>query len=258
MGTYLTEDQITRAQAELALIYALPYASNLVGTAWEQILADIKGGVRIPIRDNRPRPDFTANEGGQTVNYSVKTEGLRLTKGRSHARAFLGYYEDFIVARPKVDELFAPGEAIANLGTDELGAKVLTYYNEKIVKRYQWNVISFLLRLNEREFIYWEERPPALYDPTDYWWQDSGKATGDNRNVNGYPHHISRHTAPLPRAKFKFTSGGKQFYVLYRIPLDADVWTIDVDRTLTTQELRDALRQWLYAQKRIEGHDLAT
>lgn len=68
MGTYLTEDQITQAQGELALIYALPYASNLVGTAWEQILADIKGGVRIPIRDNRPRPDFTANEGGQTVN----------------------------------------------------------------------------------------------------------------------------------------------------------------------------------------------
>jgi hypothetical protein len=113
LGTYLTEDQITRAQAELALIYALPYASNLVGTAREQILADIKGGVRIPIRDNRPRPDFTANEGGQTVNYSVKTEGLRLTKERSHAHAFLGYYEDFIVARPKVDELFAPGEAIA-------------------------------------------------------------------------------------------------------------------------------------------------
>jgi len=79
LGAYLTDEQITKAQAELSLIYALPYASDLAGTAWEQVLADIKGGTRIPIRDNRPRPDFTAVEDGVQINYSVKT-GYHPTK----------------------------------------------------------------------------------------------------------------------------------------------------------------------------------
>jgi len=84
--------------------------------------------------------------------------------------------------------LFQPGETIVDLTADELGAKVLQYYNERIVERYQWNVISFLLRLNSQEFIYWEDRPPAIYNPSDYWWQESGRATGNNRNINGFPH----------------------------------------------------------------------
>lgn len=258
MGTYLADEQIARAQKELSLMYALPYANDLVGTAWEQILADIKGGQRVPIRDNRPRPDFIVQENGVQTNYSVKTESLRLSGKRLHAHAFLGHHEDFIVARPKVDELLQSGETIASLDADELGSKVLAYYNNHIVKRYNWSVISFLLRLNGQEFIYWEDRPPTIYDPGDYWWQDSGRATGQNRNVNGFPQSVRRHVTPLPRAKFKFTSGGKQFYILYQIPWDADTWTITVDRTLTTQELRDALRQWLAAKKRVNGQDPIT
>jgi len=253
LGNYLTAEQIARAQEELSLIYALPYANDLVGTAWEQILADIKGGQWLPIRDNRPRPDFTTQENGVRVNYSVKTEGLRLSKKRSHARAYLGHHEDFIIARPKIDDLLQAEETIANLDANDVGAKVLDYYNDQIVKRFDWTVISFLLRLNAREFIYWEERPPTIYNPTDYWWQDSGRATGQNRNVNGFPHSVSQRTTPLPRAKFKFTSGGKQFYILYRIPQDADIWTITVGHTLTTQDLRAAIRQWLEAKRRVNG-----
>ncbi len=44
MGTYLTDTQIKRAQEELRIVYAMPYASSLVGPAWEQILAILKGG----------------------------------------------------------------------------------------------------------------------------------------------------------------------------------------------------------------------
>ena len=213
------------------------------------------------MRDNRPRPDIVVKEGHKDTNYSVKTEGLKTGSGRYYATDFLGYEEDLIVARPKVDELLAKGESIATLSADELGAKVLQYYNEAIVKKYKWDVIAILLRINSREFIrefiYWEERPPALYKPSGYWWKESGKATGSNRNINGYPKAVKPDTKPLPRAKFKWTSGGKQFYVLYKIPHDADAWTI-APIELTLSEVRSALKEKLKAKKRIRGQESAT
>lgn len=263
MGTYLTEVQIERAKEELALVYALPYASDLMGTAWEQILADVKGGIWTDMRDNRPRPDFHVPAAGGRVNYSVKTEGLRPSGQRSRAAEYLGYREDFIVARPKVDQLLQAGESIDTLSSDDLGAKVLEYYNEHLVGRYEWHVISFLLRLDLRparnacEFLYWEERPPAIYDPRDFWWRESGRATGGNRNINGFPMTVQRDASKLPRAKFKWTSGGKQFYVLYTIPRDADVWTVNIVK-LGLPEIRNALRELLRTRKRILGLDEAT
>jgi hypothetical protein len=261
MGRYLTDSQIERVRDDLALVYALPYASDLVGTAWEQILADAKGGVRIDIRDNRPRPDFVVQGDDGQANYSVKTEGLRLTSNRSRAADFVGRYEDFIVARPKVDELFSTNESIADMGPDELGAKVLQYYNERIVERFHWDVISFLLRIRHpggrREFIYWEESPPAVYEPSQYWWQESGKARGGDRNINGYPWSVRPDTRPLPRATFKWTSGGKQFYVLYRIPADADIWAIEPLK-LSLDEVREALRRLLRQKQRVLGQPPAS
>lgn len=203
MGTYLTDEQIARAREGLMLAYALPYASDLVGTAWEQILADIKGGFWTGKRDNRPRPDFYTLENGAQINYSVKTEGLRPASARQSASDFLGYHEDFIVARPKVDDLLQPDESIRSLSADELGAKVLSYYNQELIARYEWHVIAYLLRVGVREFIYWEERPPKRYAAEAYWWIDSGRATGSNRNINGYPLSVARTHVPLPRATFK-------------------------------------------------------
>ncbi len=253
MGTYLTDEQIARCRTELSLVYSLPYSSDLIGTAWEQILAEVKGGVWIAMRDNRPRPDlYVTLPNGTRLNYSVKTEGLRVSAERRTAADFLGYHEDFIVARPKVDDLLAPGEAIATLSADQLGAKVLQYYNDQIVRRYEWHLISFLLRVENRDFIYWEEKPPVVYNPADYWWRDSERATGRNRNINGYPRSVRPDQDPLPRAKFKWTSGGKQFYVLYTIPPDSDTWTVDPVE-LTLEEVREALREKLRAKKRILG-----
>lgn len=257
MPRYLTAEQIAKAREQLALVYSLPYAIDLVGTAWEQILAEIKGGTWTEMRDNRPRPDIVVMEGGRPTNYSVKTEGLRITQERPDARAFLGHHEDLIVARPKVDELLHEGESIAALSADELGTRVLTYYNQQIVRRFNWDVIAILLRVGNREFVYWEERPPAIYVPTDYWWRDSRRATGANRNVNGYPTTVVQARMPLPRAKFKWTSGGKQFYVLYQIPRDADVWGIEPVQ-LTLSEVREALREKLRAKKRILGQSEVT
>ena len=273
MGNYLTDEQIERAKEQLSVLYAMPYANDLLGTAWEQILADIKGGKWTMQRDNRPKPDLVVRErgietnysveaeGGVETNYSVKTEGLRVTSTRKHAADFLGHQEDIIVARPKVDDLFGEKESVATMGVNELGTMVLKYYNEQIVSKYKWHVIAFLLRLDlgqeSREFIYWEERPPAIYNPDDYWWQDSGKATGSNRNINGYPRSVSPETKRLPRAKFKWTSGGKQFYVLYEIPRNADIWAID--RTdLTLDEVQEALRELLRRKQRTLGQDSAT
>ena len=244
----MTDEQIERVREELALVYALPFSSDLIGTAWEQILAEVKGASWTGIRDNRPRPDLIAIEDGQTVNYSVKTEMLKVSRARATAEAFLGYHEDFIVARPKVDELLSEGESITGLSPDELGALVLRYYNERIVQKNEWHAISFLLRLPSREFIYWEERPPTLYVPSDYWWMESGRATGGNRNINGYAHSVHPEASPFPRAKFKWTSGGKQFYVLYQIPDNSDIWSVDVT-PLEMEEVREALRSKLESRK---------
>ncbi|MFH1742066.1 MAG: hypothetical protein ABIH23_23940 [bacterium] len=257
MGTYLTDEHIERIKEELSLVYALPYANDLVGTAWEQILAGVKGGTWTDLRDNRPRPDFVVRVENREINYSVKTEGLRPTSERRRAIDFLGTHEDLIVARPKVDELLGEGESIDALSADSLGAKVLEYYNEHIVRKFRWDVISILLRIGSREFIYWEESPPALYNPADYWWKESGRATGSNRNINGYPQTVARDSHTLPRAKFKWTSGGKQFYVLYEIPPNADTWDINPIQ-LTLEEVRAALREKLRAKKRILGQESAT
>ena len=76
MGTYLTDDQIERIREALSIVYSLPYAADLVGTAWEQIFADIKGGIWTQKRDKRAQPDFYVQQGDQRINYAVKTEAL--------------------------------------------------------------------------------------------------------------------------------------------------------------------------------------
>ena len=257
MGKYLTKEQIDRAKLELTLLFALPFAKDLFGTAWEQILADIKGGVWTGKRDNRPKPDLYVDTSKGRVNYSLKCEGLRTRRGRPNAASFLGAKMDFIIARPKVDELLTRAQTIAGLKPSALGALVLRYYNEQIVARYQWNVLSFMVPVDTDEFIYWEENPPRIYDPTQYWWRDTGKATGSNRNIAGYPLKVSPETKPLPASSFRWTSGGKQFYAVYEIPTDADVFKVE-RVTLTRDELRVAIEEKLRQKKRIAGHPRAT
>jgi hypothetical protein len=254
MGRYLTDEQLALIQDELSLLYSLPYAIDLVGTAWEQVLARAKGGVWTGKRDNRARPDVTTGEGEEQVRYSVKTEALRVTRDRARAADFLGRKEDLIVARPKVDELLGDPRTLSGMPADELGSLVLRFYNDRIVRHYKWDVISILLRVGNTEFIYWEERPVPLYDPPAYWWRDSDRATGGNRNINGYPLSVARDTdlGALPRARFKWTSGGKQFYVLYDIPKDADLLVIS-PLQLTREEIRQALQTKLVEKLRAAG-----
>jgi len=257
LGKYLSDSQIQKAQRELSLLYSLPYAIDLVGTTWEQILSDLKGGTWTHKRDNRARPDLVVEENGKPTNYSVKTESLRTTDERVRAEDFLGTHEDLIVARPKVDEYFGDKDSIDKLKPDKLGGMVIRYYNEMIVRKFEWHVLSILLRVDTREFIYWEERPPVRYKPEDYWWLDSGRATGTNRNINGYPKSVKKTVKPLPRAKFKWTSGGKQFYILYEIPQDADCWKID-PAPLSRDEILEALHKKLLQKKRSLGLPPAT
>ena len=252
MGTYLTDAQIDRIREDLELVYSLPYSGDLVGTVWEDILADVKGGATTTKRDNRPRPDIIVPGAEKPENYSIKTEALRATRERATAVSFLGTTEDLIVARPQVDLMLPAGASIASLSADQLGSLVLTYYNERIVQAYEWDVISILLRLNGTEFLYWEERPAPQYLPGQYWWRDSGRAAGSNRNINGYPKSVLPSGPRLPSALFKWTSGGKQFYVRYRIPEDADIWTINV-RRLTMGEIKRALREYPEIPEALAG-----
>jgi hypothetical protein len=256
MGKYLTDDQITKARQELTILFALPFAKDLFGTAWEQILADVKGGVWTGKRDNRPNPDFYVLKDATPLNYSVKCEGLKASGVRPNAQSFLGYKMDFIIARPKVDELLPEGQTLATPSATELGGLVLRYYNEQIVTRYQWHVLSFMVPVSTGEFIYWEEAPPKVYDPAQYWWQDTGKATGSNRNIAAYPLAVSK-DGPLPASSFRWTSGGKQFYAVYEIPKDADVFAVDKVQ-LTREELWSAIESKLKEKKAKQGLAPAT
>lgn len=145
------------------------------------------------------------------IRYSVKTESLdhAISKKRKAAKDFLGYREDLIVARPPVDELLNENE-LHSLVASELGARVLTAYNT--IASQNWDRISILLRLQRREFIYWEIDPP-IYDS----------------------HKYNIITTPRP-AQFKWTSRGSQFYVLYEIPANADILQIE-PRPFTLDEL---------------------
>ena len=267
MGTYLSDQQIERIRRELTIVFSLPYATDLFGTAWEQILADAKAGVWTGKRDNRPNPDiYVPLPGGTRKNFSVKCEHLKARPGRrvgkvngpsrADAAGFRGDKMDFIIARPKADELLGGGETVANLDATALGSLVLRYYNEQIVQRYEWHALSFVAPVvfteepDRIEFVYWEEEPPTIYNTADYWWQDTGRATGSNRNIAGYPHTVARGTQPLPAAKFRWTSGGKQFYVLDDIPPNADVWTVTKVK-LTRDDIWEALQRKLAAAKRI-------
>jgi hypothetical protein len=257
VGRYLTDDQITKARQELTILFALPFAKDLFGTAWEQILADIKGGVWTGKRDNRPNPDFYVLRDNDRLNYSVKCEGLRATGVRPNAKAFLGSKMDFIIARPKVDELLQDRQSLANLTPTKLGTLVLRYYNEQIVAKYQWNVLSFMVPVSTGEFIYWEESPPKAHDPTQYWWQDTGRATGSNRNIAAYPTSVSQDANPLPASIFRWTSGGKQFYAVYQIPQDADIFAVDKVQ-LSREELWAAIESKLKEKKAKQGIPEAT
>lgn len=269
MPTYLTADQIELIKRELTILFSLPYATDLFGTAWEQILADAKGGKWVQGRANRAKPDFYIPVEGAVRNYSVKCEHLTARKNqrknapadtptRADAVGWRGDRMDFIIARPKVDELLEQGQTIDSLKPTELGSLVLRYYNERIVAAYQWHVLTFVAPVifkddpNKLDFIYWEEEPPTVYDPAGFWWQDTGRATGSNRNIAGYPLSVSKDTNPLPAAKFRWTSGGKQFYVLYEIPGNADVWSITKVK-LTSDEVWDALQHKLADDKAAAG-----
>ena len=256
MGNHLTDPQIQIVREELSLLYSLPYAVDLAGDVWEQVLAHAKGGKWTGKRDNRARPDVTLGDGEDAVRYSVKTEALKATRERARAVDFLGLDEDLIIARPKVDELLTDPQEMATLSPSALGSLVLRFYNERIVQRHKWDVLSILLRVGSTEFIYWEVLPVPVYDPVEYWWQESGRATGTNRNINGYPLSVAT-GGTLPRAKFKWTSGGKQFYVLYEIPITADVFSI-TKMDLTRDEVKAALHSKLAEKLRASGVSLPT
>jgi hypothetical protein len=257
MGTYLTDNQIEKARKELTLLFAMPFAKDLFGTAWEQILADAKGGIWTGKRDNRPNPDFYVESPGGKTNYSVKCEALKTTRVRPNAKAFLGHKMDFIVARPKTDGLLTAGQTIAGITPTDLGSLVLQYYNENIVAKNNWHVLSFMVPVSSGELIYWEEKPPKIYKASDYWWKDTGNATGSNRNIAGYLNSVSPKTIPMPASSFRWTSGGKQFYAVYDIPKDADIF--EVERVeLTREELWAAVEEKIAQKKKITGKPIAT
>lgn len=257
VSTYLTEAQILQAQKELTTLYALPFANDLFGTAWEQILANVKGGEWTGKRDNRPNPDLFVRNGNKQVNYSVKCEALKANGVRPTAKDFLGHKMDFIIARPKVDELLQQGQSINSLSATDLGSLVLRYYNEQIVKKYEWHVLSFMVPVSTGEFIYWEQKPPKVYNPAQHWWKDTGKATGSNRNIMGYPTTVNQKQTKLPASTFRWTSGGKQFYVVYEIPKDADVFSVERVQ-LTRDDLWSAIKAKLKEKKLAQGVSAAT
>ncbi len=226
MGKYLSDNELNKLKTYLTIYLSLPFCEDLPGEVFEQMYAAARGGQWQGKRANRPEPDVVLNG----KNYSIKTE--KIQSQRVAARDLIGKRLDIITARPDPSDLLSADKNITNLSDDELGQLVLRHYDERIVQAYQWNVIGILFRLkNNREFVYFEE-PAQLYDVDAYVWKSTGRARGNNRNIAGYDRQGTQ--------KFRWTSRGKQLYVVHEIPKDAEIFAIRVQK-IDVEGLRQML-----------------
>ncbi len=199
---------------------SLPFNADVSGEVAEAIIAEARGGKWQAKRSNRPEPDMVL----KGKNYSMKTEKIS-----GSAKSRLGTREDIITARPDPSASFPKGTTLSNISDDELGQAVLLHYNKEIVRKYEWDIISILLRNKDNtEFIYFEE-PADEYDLDAYTWRPTKRAKGENRNIAGYDRK--------GRLCFKWNSRGKQFYVVHDIPKDADVFKISPRKLKVTDVL---------------------
>ncbi len=209
MGKFLSDIELRRLRELLGLYMGMPFTTDIPGETAEYILSKARKGKWQAKRANRPEPDMVL----KGKNYSIKTEKLT---GKAKDR--LGTKEDIITARPDPSAEFPAGKTLGDFSDDELGELVLQHYNREIVRRYHWDIIAILLRSHDNKaFIYFEE-PAVEYRPAMYSWRPTQRAKGDNRNIAGYDQHSD--------LKFKWTSRGKQLYVVHDIPSDADYFTI--------------------------------
>ncbi|WP_217925144.1 hypothetical protein [Miltoncostaea oceani] len=237
----MSRQQLDAARELLTLHLSSPFIDDLSGRDWENVLAAVAGGERRITGCNRPWPDvyLPGPAGHPPVGVSVKTEAVR--RGALRAWDLLGQSEDLIIARPAPESLFGPGERLETVSADILGARVIEAFNERVVGRYAWDRIAILLRLpgpQLSEFIYWTQ-PAQTYDPAQWWWRDSGRARPGNRNICAYRRTIDP-DGPTRPAALRWTSGGKQLYIRYRIPPDADVFR--VEHRLSSAEALEELR----------------
>lgn len=225
-GPYLDEQQLARVTEALSLEWVLA-GPRLPGKVWEEILAAAKGTEVNRIRGNRPVVDL---KDGTSVK-TVEAKGCDL--GRMRGGAW-----DFIMSRIPVASSLAEGERVDDVDPDRFGVVCLRAYNE-LARVNEWQRLSFLLRGSpvgdRRQFLYWES-PVAFYEPDRYWWKDTGKAAAGDRNFAGYPISASRQVIRGVRrpSAFRWTSGGKQFYVRHAIPADAQL--IEVRRLMSRSQ----------------------
>lgn len=227
---YLTADQCRRLAEDLAIDWII--SDRFSGRAFEERLADALGTEVAAVGGNRPVPDLADGTSVKTV--SVRAARLGDLRGGG---------VEFIMSRLPVEGRFSPGERLRQVGPQRFGDLCLRFYNERITDN-GWRRLAFLLRGPaigaEREFLYWEA-PAQTYDPADYWWRDTGRGLGADRNFAGYPHTVAARGESLPRPAFSWTSRGKQFYVRHQVPADAQL--IRVRRALTRARAVGLLRE---------------
>lgn len=237
---YLTPAQCAQLAEDLAIDWIL--SDRFSGRTFEERLARALGTEVAPRGGNRPVPDLVDGT-------SVKTVGVRARR-MSDLR---GGGVEFIMSRLPVEALFAPGERLRQIAPDRFGRLCLGFYNQRITD-HGWRRLSFLLHGpvdgDEREFLYWET-PARVYDPGDYWWRDTGRGLGADRNLAGYPHSVRPDSVSLPRPSFSWTSRGKQFYVRHHVPADAQL--IRVRRSISRERAVALLR----AEAAVIGRPLA-
>ncbi|MEM4217911.1 MAG: hypothetical protein QXZ09_07790 [Candidatus Methanomethylicaceae archaeon] len=237
MGRYLSDYELSKLKTYLTIYLTLPFCEDVPGEVFEQMYAAARGGQWQGKRANRPEPDVIVD--GR--RYSIKTE--KIQDQSVSARDIIGKRLDIITARPDPSDLLPPDQDMNDLSDDELGRLVLCHYNERIIQAYQWDVIGILFRLkNNREFVYFEE-PAQPYDVKAYSWKSTKRARGNNRNIAGYDHQGLQ--------KFRWTSRGKQLYVVHEIPQDAEIFSIKVQK-INVEELQRILGD------KIQTNDLSS
>ena len=234
--TYLTQQQLALAPTATAVQVSKAKTSEVSGIQVEELIADLKGGVKPPGNSNRPVSDIWVGDTG----YSIKTLKLKPARCRPNWQDWLG--QSVLIPTTRIAPLgdLPKGKTPDTASPAAVGKRLIARYNHNF-EQYGVENEAVLLRLRvEAEqltrFYYWEHPIEALA-AGDYRWSESERTTDDqwNRNLRAQLKGSADKAAAM-------TWNGV-LWVRHQIPTDADTWVIPDCNVLTRDEASAAIAQ---------------
>lgn len=239
--TYLTQQQLAFAPSATAVQISKAKTSEVSGIQVEELVADIKGGIKPPGNSNRPVSDIWVGDSG----YSVKTLKLKPARCRPNWQDWLG--QSVLIPTTRISPLgeLPKGKTPDTASPAAVGKRLIARYNHNF-EQYGVEHEAVLLRLRvEAEqltrFYYWEHPIEAL-DPSAYRWTESKHTEDDQWNRN-----LRAHLKGSADKAAAMTWNGV-LWVRHEIPANADTWVVPDCNVLTREEASDAIAQAIRAK----------